>query len=115
VGEVARGVDPQAQKTLKTHGTRFDETVDMFVRTYCSQHNRKSTQRETERLLKARFVSRWGARDLREIGKADVLKIIDATLQDGAPSAANHALATVRLFFNWCCDRGLSKSIRAIA
>jgi integrase len=107
LGEVAWGVDPQTQKTFKTHGTRFDETVDMFVRTYCSQHNRKSTQRETERLLKARFVSRWGARDLREIGKADVLKIIDATLQDGAPSAANHALATVRLFFNWCCDRGL--------
>src|SRR6267142_1163513 len=36
LGEVARGVDPQAQKAVKKHGIRFDETVDMFVRTYCS-------------------------------------------------------------------------------
>ena len=107
LGEVARGADPQVQKALKHNGTRFDDTVDMFVRTYCRQHNRESTRRETERLLKARFVSRWAARDIREISKSDVLKIIDETLQDGAPSAANHALATIRLFFNWCSDRGL--------
>ena len=107
LGQVARGVDPQVQKAVEKKGTRFDETVEMFVRTYCTQHNRKSTRRETERLLRTRFVGRWAARDVREIGKVDVLKIIDAILQDGAPSAANHALATIRVFFNWCSDRGL--------
>jgi site-specific recombinase XerD len=45
--------------------------------------------------------------DLREIGKSDIVQIVDETLRQGAPSAANHALATIRLFFNWCFDRGL--------
>jgi integrase len=107
LGEVARGIDPRVKKATANHIMRFDDTVDMFVRTYCSQHNRASTRRETERLLRARFASRWAARDLREIGKADIVKIVDETLQMGAPSAANHALATIRLFFNWCFDRGL--------
>jgi len=107
LGQVARGADPREQKARKDNGTRFDDTVDMFVRTYCRQHNRESTRRETERLLKARFVSRWAARDIREVSKSDVLKIIDEALKDGVPSAANHALATIRLFFNWCSDRGL--------
>ena len=51
LGEVARGVDPQVNKAATSHTMRFDDTVDIFVRTYCSQHNRASTRRETERLL----------------------------------------------------------------
>ena len=104
---VARGLDPQRAKASERSRTGFADIVDQFVRTYCEQHNRASTRRETKRLLEARFVSKWGTRDVREISKADVLEIVDDALQDGTPSAANHALATIRLFFNWCLDRGL--------
>ena len=101
------GVDPQTEKVVAKTGTRFDKTVDLFIATYCASNNRDSTRREKERLLKARFVSQWGARDLREITKADVLAILDAAIADALPSAANHALAEIRHFFNWCLDRGL--------
>ena len=89
------GVDPQTEKIIAQTGTRFDETVDLFVSTYCTQNNRDSTRREKERLLKSRFVRRWGARDLREITKADVNSVLDATIAEGLPSAANHALADI--------------------
>jgi len=105
-----RGVDPQNQKVVERTGVRFDQTAELYVQTYCAQHNRESTRRETERLLKARFVSRWGARDLREITKADVLEIIDEAVANGTPSAANHAVAVIRALFNWCLDRGLIES-----
>ena len=65
-----REIDPQHQKVVERTGVRFDQTVDLYVRTYCTQHNREH-RRETERLLKSRFVSRWGARDVREITKVD--------------------------------------------
>jgi len=104
---VARDLDPQADKAAERSNTRFAGVVEQFLRTYCQEHNRASTRRETRRLLEARFVSRWGTRDLRDIGKADVLEIVDQALRDGTPSAANHALATIRVFFNWCLDRGL--------
>jgi integrase len=107
LAQVARGNDPQTPKRVERTSPRFDDTVELFVRTYCQQHNRESTRRETERLLKTRFVRHWGARDVAEISKADVLRIVDEAVADGAPSAANHALATIRLFFNWCVDRDL--------
>ena len=109
LGDLARGIDPGKPVHAGTD-RRFDETVDLFVRTYCSQHNRDSTRRETERLLKARFVSQWGSRDLADIGTRDILEILDKAIEDGLPSAANHSLATIRLFFNWCVERGLLES-----
>jgi len=54
------------------------------------------------------FVQKWGARDVREIGKTDVLAALDAIVEQGTPSAANHALAAVRKFFNWCRRRTCS-------
>jgi integrase len=109
LGDLARGIDPGKSAGVTPHRP-FDATVDLFVRTYCGQHNRESTRRETERLLKARFVSHWGSRDLGSVGTRDILAILDKAIEDGLPSAANHALATIRLFFNWCVDRGLLES-----
>ena len=107
LADLARGVDPQTRKIVQRNSNRFDDVVRLFVRTYCQQHNRASTRRETERLLVARFVTKWGARELGEISKADVLKVLDEAVDQGRLSAANHALATIRLFFNWCVARGL--------
>jgi len=105
LGDLARGIDPRGPERRKTN--RFDVTVDQFVRTYCLQHNRQSTRRETERILKVRFVSRWASRDVSDISKADIIEVIDQAVQDGKGGAANHALAAIRLFFNWCVDRGM--------
>jgi integrase len=80
--------------------------VRLFVRTYCQQHNRASTRRETERLLVARFVTKWGARELGEISKADVLKVLDEAVDQGRLSAANHALATIG-----CSSIGVSPAV----
>ena len=107
LGDVARGVDPHESAGNEA---RFDETVDLFVRKYCAQHNRDSTRHETERLLKARFVSQWGGRAVKDVTTCDILSILDKAIEDGLPSAANHALATIRFFFNWCVDRGLVQS-----
>lgn len=101
------GVDPQQEKAAERIGVRFDETVALFVETYCKLHNREVTWRETERVLRTRFVSVWGARDLREITKSDVLAVLDGAVKEQAPSGANHALMAIRLFFNWCVGRGL--------
>ena len=52
-------------------------------------------------------MARWASRDIAEISKADVIDVIDEAVQSGKGGAANHALAAIRLFFNWCVDRGL--------
>src|ERR1700730_1386305 len=105
LGDLARGNDPRGAGRRDTY--RFDVMVDQFVSNYCLQHNRQSTRRETERILKVRFVARWGAKEIRDLSKADVLEVIDQAVKSGKGGAANHALAAIRLFFNWCVDRGM--------
>jgi integrase len=85
----------------------FSTAVAQFVELHCKRRNRRSTARETERVLRYHFVSEWSDRPVTEITKAEVLAIVDRAIQKGTPGAANHALATVRVFFNWCVERGL--------
>ncbi len=117
---VDRGEDPQADTRIKTVAGkatptkqetrpkyRVDNVVAEFVLRHCRRHNRPSTAQETERVLNAHLVMKWPAKDIRDIAKSDILRILDNLVDAGKPSAANHAFAAIRKFFNWCVERGL--------
>lgn len=107
----ANGEDPQPEKVAPARqGQAFAAAVETFIKSHCRRFNRPRTAQETARLLRARFVSRWGARDIRDIGRADVHAELDRIVDDGTPSAANHALAALRKFFSWAVERGLVDS-----
>lgn len=103
------GTDPQADAESTGHPERytFEQAVRSFVKLHCERHNRPVTARDTERILNNQFVSRWAKRDIRELTKTDILKVLDDIVEEGLPSAANHALAAIRKFFNWCVERGM--------
>jgi integrase len=107
LSQVARGIDPRQAKEELPDTYLFGGVVDEFVRMHCSQRNRESTRKETARILQHDFVSQWKRRDVRDIGRKDVLAVLDAIVERGSPSGANHALAAIRKCFNWCVERGL--------
>jgi len=104
----ARGQDPQAEKTETTAGDSllFTNLLEEFVETHCRRHNKPSTAHETERILRADFFPGWRAKRVDTIRKGDVLRVLDRLVSEGTPSAANHAFAAVRKYFNWCVQRG---------
>ena len=104
---VSDGGDPSAIKEAGRNSFRFDDAIAAFVAEHCQRHNRAVTAKETERVLRQRFVRRWASRDLRDVTKQEIVDVIEGIWADGAPSAANHALAAVRKFFNWSVERGL--------
>ena len=106
LNKVVHGTNPDEERRVRKRDA-FATVVDEFVKNYCARHNRASTTHETERILRSRFIAVWGQRDVREITKADVLRELDRAVNAGAPSAANHALAVIRKFFNWCIERGI--------
>ena len=110
LNQVARGIDPRQAKEELPATYLFGGVVDEFVRMHCSQRNRESTRKETARILQHDFVSQWKRRDVRDIGRKDVLDVLDAIVERGSPSGANHALAAIRKCFNWCVERGLIES-----
>jgi len=107
LGKVAHGIDPQQEKDEAKSSLQFADVVGQFIGKHCEPNNRANTKRETERILRTVFEARWGRRDIRDIAKADVLVVLDLYVDDGKASSANHALAAIRKFFNWCVERGL--------
>jgi integrase len=107
LGAIADGREPEVAKTADVRVGNFDTVIAGFVAGHCARHNRASHAHETERLLRARFAAAWGKRDVRSITRSDVLQVLDAAVEAGHPSAANHALAAVRKLFSWALERGL--------
>lgn len=109
LSRLAGGLDPIAEKEAQRQrdNNLFPSVVDEFVRLHCARHNRANTAKETERLLRAEFLPKWRKRDVRSISKVDVNRAMDAIIDRGSPSAAHHAFAAIRKFFNWCVERGL--------
>lgn len=55
------------------------------------------------RRTKDGIAARWAKRDVRDIGKRDILDELDAIAGVGA----NRVLAALRKFFNWCIERDI--------
>ena len=104
LAKVRRGVDPQGD--VPRGATTFRDVVDEFVEAHCARHNRASTAKETERLLRREFIPLWEQQPLPAIRKADIIAALDAMVKRGSPSIANHAFAAVRKLFNWSIGRG---------
>jgi integrase len=49
----------------------------------------------------------WAGRSIHEIGKRDVVDVISAIEQRGAPVAANKALKSIKVFLRWCVGRAI--------
>jgi len=108
LAKIARGVDPEPEKEEAPNNQHtFAEAVRAFVRLHCERYNKPVTKKDTERILNTRFVRVWGQRNLSDIKKSEILRILDGIVAEDHPSAANHALAAIRKFFNWCVERGL--------
>lgn len=65
------------------------------------------------RELDREFVARWGARPITNISQRDIMKVIDAAVDRGAPYQARNLFGHVRAVFNWaigCGTFGIDRS-----
>jgi integrase len=107
LAERAAGRDPQAERQASKRriaSEQIDDLVTEFLARHAAQNR---TAAETARIFRREVLPRWGNRMLAEIGKRDVIALLDAVRGRGAPVMANRVLAAVRKFFNWCISRGL--------
>jgi integrase len=66
---------------------------------------RDNTVKAVERQLKTELLPAWGERDIRTIGKHDVLGLLDSITNRGAVVQARRVFATLATFFRWCRKR----------
>src|SRR3981081_1973354 len=83
---------------------RVDDLLEAFIVQHISQ-NRSAP--EISRMLRREVGSAWGARSIHEITKRDVIDVVSAIEQRGAPVAANKTLKAIKTFFRWCVGRAV--------
>lgn len=107
LAEVEKGFDPAADK-IHQRKTR-PQTFGDLAREYLERHARpnKRTAHEDEKKLNADVLPEWRHRRVDTIRRADVIRLIEAVHNRGAPYAANRLLALVRKIFNWGMERDL--------
>jgi integrase len=101
------GRDPAAEKRearRKVVADRVEDLLEAFVAQRLAQNRSAS---EISRLLRREVGKPWAGRSIHEITKRDVVEIVAAIQQRGAPSAANKTLKSIKTFLRWCVGRAV--------
>jgi integrase len=101
------GRDPAAEKReakRRIVADRVEDLLEAFIAQRLSQ-NRSAA--EISRLLRREVGKPWAGRSIHEIGKRDVVEVISAIEQRGAPAAANKTLKSIKTFLRWCVGRAI--------
>jgi integrase len=83
---------------------RAEDLLETFIAQRLSQ-NRSGG--EIARLLRREVGKAWTGKSIHEISKRDVVEVISAIEQRGAPSAANKTLKSLKTFLRWCVGRAV--------
>jgi integrase len=62
---------------------------------------------EISRLLRREVGNVWGRRSVHDISKREVVELVSAVNERGAPAAANKTLKSIKTFFKWCVGRAI--------
>ncbi len=101
------GIDPAETKAeeQKREPDRAASVADEWLDRYVKPNTR--TWPEVERILNKEVLPTWKNKIITEIGRADVLRLIDSIVDSGRPVLANRTLSLLKRWFNWCLERGL--------
>jgi integrase len=83
---------------------RVDDLLESFIAQHLAQ-NRSGG--EIARLLRRELGQGWGGRSIHDITKRDVVAVVSAVEQRGAPGAANKTLKSTKTFLRWCVGRAI--------
>ena len=101
------GRDPAGEKQQARRRLEADQVEDV-VELFIAEHVSKTrSAREISRLLRREVMPKWGKRSVHEIGKREVIDLVNEVAARGAPSAANKLLKLIKTFFGWCVGRAI--------
>jgi integrase len=82
---------------------RVEDLLEAFIAQHVSQNR---SARAISQMLR-RELARWASRSIHDIKKRDVMEVISAVEQRGAPVAANKTLKAIKTFLRWCVGRAV--------
>ena len=101
------GRDPAAEKREAKRRVVADRVEDLLESFIAQRLSQNRSAGEVARLLRREVGKAWTGRSIHEISKRDVVEVISAIEQRGAPVAANKTLKSIKTFLRWCVGRAV--------
>jgi integrase len=101
------GRDPAAEKRAARRRIVADLVEDLLETFIAQRLSQNRSGGEIARLLRRAIGKSWAGRSIHEISKRDVVQVVTAIEQRGAPVAANKALKATKTFLRWCVGRAV--------
>src|SRR5262245_21897772 len=101
------GRDPAAEKRESKRRVVADRVQDLLESYIAQRLCQNRSGGEIARLLRRELADRWVGRSIYEITKRDIVELVSAVEQRGAPIAANKTLKSIKTFLRWCVGRAI--------
>jgi integrase len=108
--DMAKGIDPREtqaahkQAEAQRKANSFSAVCDEFLR----RHVRKlRSAADVEATIRRELIPRWRERPIGEIGRRDVIALIEEIADSGRPAAARKAYALASSIFSYAVARGI--------
>src|SRR5262249_18008427 len=101
------GRDPAAEKREAKRRIVTDRVEDLLETFIAQRLSQNRSGGEIARLLRREMGKVWIGRSIHQISKRDVVEMVSAIEQRGAPVAANQTLKSIKTFFRWCVGRAV--------
>ena len=101
------GRDPAAEKREAKRRVVADRVDDLLENFIAQRLSKNRSVVEISRLLRREVGKPWAGRSIHELTKRDVVEVVSAIEQRGAPGAANKTLKSIKTFLRWCVGRAV--------
>src|SRR3954454_6680254 len=101
------GRDPAAEKREAKRRVVADRVEDLLEAFIAQRLSRNRSVAEISRLLRREEGKPWAGRSIHELTKRDVVEVVSAIEQRGAPGAANKTLKSIKTFLRWCVGQAI--------
>ena len=94
---------------VKAEEQRRPDSAQAVAAEWITRYLRPNTRTwpEVQRILDREVLPDWKGRLISEVGRADILRLLDSIVDSGRPVLANRTLSILKRWFNWCTERGI--------
>lgn len=110
LAQTAEGRDPAEEvraakaKAADPNRDKVASIIDLFMKRHASRNRRAD---DVAAMFQREIMGKWGKRNIQDIGKRDVIEVLDAIVDRGSPITANRLRAHLSTLFNWAKGRDI--------
>lgn len=105
--KLSESIDPTSEKKKQKEAELTAETVGEIIDRYIEDHGGQRSIEAKTRTLNAEIRPRWAIRKAKDITRKDVIALLDAIKNRGAPVMANRTRSIVLHLFEWAVGKDI--------